>query len=76
VPDEPDSLVLRMLRSISGQLTRVSEDVQDLKLRMTSLETAEASHYASVAGRLDRVEVRLGRFERRPELSDGASLES
>ena len=70
-----DTLVLEPLRAIRGQLDGLSADMRDLKQRVTTLEIAfsnfvatEASHYASLAQRVDRVEERLERIERRLDL--------
>ncbi|MBA3810515.1 MAG: hypothetical protein H0X27_02505 [Caulobacteraceae bacterium] len=64
--DEPDNLVLQMLRRMEAKLDRVIEDVQDLKVRMTNV--AEA--LAGVNRRLDRLELRRDQVERRLELAD------
>jgi len=48
VADEPENLVMRYLRSTDTKLDRVIEDVQDLKVCMTSVEQ-----------RLDHIEKRL-----------------
>lgn len=66
--DEPDNLVLRMLRNIDAKLERVAEDVADIKIRVTSLEVA----LAGVNRRMDRMETRLDRIERRLGLTDPA----
>jgi len=70
--DEPDNLILRMLRSMDEKLDRVIQEVSELKQRVTTLEiqfgafvAAEQGHYASVVARLDRHDVRLDRIERR-----------
>jgi hypothetical protein len=74
---EPDNIVLEHLRHIRGVLDAVRDDMADLKSRMTTLEfsvgnlmSIEASHYAGQSGRLDRVDARLERIERRLELAD------
>jgi predicted nucleic acid-binding Zn-ribbon protein len=71
--DEPDNLVLQFLRRLDQKLDRVVDDVQELKIRMTSMEERLAGVEMSVAGvqrRIDRVETRLDRIERRLELVD------
>jgi archaellum component FlaC len=71
--DEPESLTLRYLPAIDTKLDRVIEDVQDLKVRMTSMERGLASVEMSIAGvqhRIDRVEQRLDRIETRLDLVD------
>ena len=62
--DEPESLTLRMLRDIREVLGRVAEDVAGIKVRVTSLEIA----VAGVNRRLDQVDSRLERLERRAGL--------
>jgi predicted nuclease with TOPRIM domain len=64
--DEPDSLVLNMLRRIDGKMDRVIDDVHDLKVRMSSVEEG----LAGVNRRLDRMDLRVDRIERRLELTD------
>ncbi len=71
--DEPENLTLRYLRSIDTKLDRVIEDVQDLKVPMTSVEQRLAGVEMSIAGvqhRIDRVEQRLDHIEKRLELVD------
>ena len=63
---EPDSIVLAILRKIDQRTERMADDLQDLKVRVTSVEEG----LADVNRRLDRVESRLDRIERRLELSD------
>jgi len=64
--DEPDNIVLAILRKIDQRTERMAEDIQDLKARMTSVEEG----LAGVNRRLDRLEVRVDRIEKRLELSD------
>jgi len=66
--DEPDSIVLAILRKIDQRTERMAEDIHDLKMRMTSVEEG----LAGVNRRLDRLEVRVERIEKRLELSDAA----
>jgi hypothetical protein len=66
--DEPDNVVLMLLRRMDTKLDRVIDDVQDLKIGMTHVEEG----LAGVNRRLDRLEIRLDRVERRLELSDAA----
>jgi len=63
--DEPDSLVLRILRRMDEKLDRIGDDMRELKGRAGALE----ERYASVSRRLDGVELRLDRIERRLELT-------
>jgi archaellum component FlaC len=64
--DEPENIVLIMLRKIDQRTERMADDLQDLKLRMTAVEEG----LAGVNRRLDRLEVRVERIEKRLELSD------
>ncbi len=69
--DEPENLMLVFLRRIDQKLDRIGDDVQDLKLRMTSVEERLAGVEMGLAGvhrRVDRVEARLDRIERRLDL--------
>ncbi len=70
---EPDSIILRYLRQIDSKVDRLSEDMRDVKHRLTTLEESHASLVQAFAGqskRLDRVENRLDRIERRLDLVD------
>jgi predicted nuclease with TOPRIM domain len=64
--DEPDNIVLVMLRRIDAKLDRVGEDVHNLKVRMTSVEEG----MAAMNRRVDRIEERLDRIERRLDLTE------
>jgi hypothetical protein len=64
--DEPDNLVLTLLRRMDQKLDRVIDDVHDLKVRMTSVEEG----LAGIHRRLDRLEIRVDRIERRLELTE------
>lgn len=64
--DQPDSLVLRMLRRMDEKLDLIGADMRELNGRVGALE----ERYASVSRRLDSVELRLERIERRLELSE------
>lgn len=67
--DAPESLILRYLRQIDQKVDRLSEDVHDLKVRMTAVE----ENLAGVQRRIDRVEARLDRIERRLDLADAGA---
>lgn len=62
--EEPDNLVLQLLRRMDTKLDRVLEDVSDLKVRMTHVEEG----LAGVNRRLDRLEARIDRIEQRLDL--------
>ena len=70
--DGPDSLVLRMLRDLTRKVDWVIDDLHDLKVRMTALETYVNSNLGVINARLDRIDTRLDRIERRLELSQHA----
>jgi archaellum component FlaC len=65
---EPDNVVLVLLRKIDERTERMAGDLQDLKVRITSVEEG----LAGVNRRLDRLEGRVERIERRLELTDAA----
>ena len=65
---EPDSIVLAILRKIDQRTERMAEDLQDLKVRVTSV----VEGLAGVNRRLDRLENRVERIEQRLELSDAS----
>lgn len=64
--DQPDNIMLAILRKIDQRTERMAEDLQDLKVRVTSVEEG----LAGVNRRLDRLETRVERIEKRLELSD------
>ena len=65
---EPDNIVLSILRKIDQRTERMAEDLQDLKVGVTSVEEG----LAGVNRRLDRLDHRVERIEQRLELSDAA----
>lgn len=65
--DEPDNIVLA-LRKIDQRTEWMAEDLHDLTVRVTSVEEG----LAGVNRRLDRLEIRFERVEKRLELSDAA----
>lgn len=62
--DQPDNLVLLYLRRIDMKIDRMTDDLNDIKIRVTNVEEG----LAGVNRRLDRSEVRLDRIERRLDL--------
>lgn len=75
--DEPDNMVLTLLRAVRGDIAEVRLDVRELKERVTNLETlignstsTELHHYASLSGRLDRVAGDVERIKVRLDLVD------
>ena len=63
---EPENMMLVLLRKIDERTERMAEDLQDLKVRVTSVEEG----LAGVNRRLDRLDSRVERIERRLELTD------
>jgi chromosome segregation ATPase len=59
-----ESLVLEHLRAIREILDRHTEDLREIKSRLGILE----QQYASLSTRLDRMDERVGRIEKRLEL--------
>ncbi|KRQ03575.1 hypothetical protein [Bradyrhizobium manausense] len=66
--DEPDNIVLALLRKIDQRTERMADDLQDLKVPVTATEEG----LAGVKRRLDRLEIRVDRIERRLELTDAS----
>ena len=64
--DEPDNIVLAILRKLDQRTERMAEDLHDLKVRVTAVEEG----LAGVNRRLDRLEGRIERIEKRLELTD------
>jgi phage shock protein A len=64
--DDPDQVVLILLRRIDERTQRMADDITDLKVRMTAVEEA----LAGVNRRIDRLEQRIERIERRLDLAD------
>ena len=70
---ETENLVLEMLRRIRASQERIELDVNDIKVRTSSVERhlGEAPlQMAAINVRLDRVDERLARVERRLDLTD------
>ena len=65
---EPENMTLVLLRKVDQRTERMADDLQDLKVCMTSVEEG----LAGVNRRLDRLEGRVERIERRLELTDAA----
>lgn len=71
--EEINNLVLRHLQTLREGVSDIKAGQLDIQHRLTLLEQGQAQIYASYAGqseRLDRIESRLGRIERRLELRD------
>ena len=70
---ETENLILEHLRAIRATLDRHSDDLREIKERLGIVETGVGnlgSQYASLSIRLDRLDERVARIERRLELRD------
>jgi len=73
VTDNVESLVLEQLRRINARLDNIEGDIHDLKTRVTALDEHMSGVFIALSGnntRLDRMDDRLARVERRLELRD------
>ena len=64
--EEPDSVVLVLLRRLDAKMDRVIDDLHDVKVRLTAGEEG----LNVVQRRIDRREDRVERIERRLDLVD------
>jgi chromosome segregation ATPase len=70
---ETGNVVLEHLRHIRGAIDGLREDMPEVKQRLGILENQCANleiQYASVFSRLDRMDGRIERIERRLDLTD------
>jgi division protein CdvB (Snf7/Vps24/ESCRT-III family) len=80
--DEPENMVLAWMRRLDAKFDRMGEQMQDIKGRLTNVETAlamVATEVGSMMGAdarmqqsIDRMSDRLERIERRLDLVDTA----
>lgn len=78
--EQTENLVLEILRRIQGDQAAMRDDIRDIKTRLTLMdENLAGVHrdmgnlytlYAAQSGRIDRIEDRLERIERRLELRE------
>jgi polyhydroxyalkanoate synthesis regulator phasin len=69
--EETENLVLDLLRKTRASQERMEQDVADLKVRMSTVENMlgqQQIQLAALNGRMDRLDERLGRIERRLDL--------
>ncbi len=64
--DDPDNIVLVYLRRLDEKVDRIVDEMLDVKVRLTAVEEG----LAGVNRRLDRLEIRVERIERRLDLVD------
>ena len=68
---ETESLILEILKNIQGRLTRIELDIADIKARQSAMEANIGQLYVllgTMSGRMDRLEERVSRIERRLDL--------
>lgn len=73
--DEPQNMVLRYLRNIDACLDRIEHKLDELTTRIGGLERDGAAMKSDIVGlqiRMDNMDRRLSRIERRLELTEGA----
>jgi len=63
---ETDSVVLEHLRHIRGAVDGLRDDMREVKSGLGILE----SQYANISNRMDRLDGRVERIERRLDLTD------
>ena len=69
------NLTYEMMKRLNSKMDTMQFDMDDIKLRTSASEDHMRGVVTSIAGinaRLDRVDTRLGRIERRLDLNDGA----
>lgn len=71
MPDNTDNLVLEHLRHIRARVDKNENDMEDMKMRLSSVERSAALLHLDIAQvnyRLDGFDKRLGTIENRLEL--------
>lgn len=69
--EETENPVLEIMRKVRNSQERTEQDIADLKVRMSSVETMlgqQLIQFATLNTRMDRFDERLGRIERRLDL--------
>lgn len=79
--DDPDNLVLEILRAIWGDIAGIRSDIRDIKTRQTDMsrtiagirrdQADDAEVSAHVQARLDRLQEEVDRINRRLDIVDG-----
>ena len=62
--DQPENLMLIYLRRLDGKMDKLIDDMLEVKQRLGHLE----GQYASISRRVDSLDIRLERVERRLEI--------
>jgi predicted nucleic acid-binding Zn-ribbon protein len=68
--EQTENLVLELLRAMRLDLAQMKDDIRDIKLRLTALESHVANLLSNVLrqnARIDVLDERMGRIERRLE---------
>jgi hypothetical protein len=71
--EETENVVLEMLRRICASQERMERDIVDLKSRVSGIEQVQGQILNLIGGlgvRMDRIEERVSRIERRLDLVD------
>ena len=71
--DNVENIILEQFRRLNARLDRKDAEDLEVKMRLSSIDDHLAGMMMSVAGinsRLDRLEERVGRIERRSDLTD------
>ena len=71
--EQTESLILEILKRMQGDMADIKADVSDIKLRVTATEEHLATMMMSIAGlnsRMDKLDGRVLRIERRLELTE------
>jgi predicted nucleic acid-binding Zn-ribbon protein len=71
--EETESVVLEILKRIQSEMSDMRDDISELKTRATALDEHMGGLIIQVSGnnnRLDRMDERLKRIERRLEIAD------
>ena len=73
--DEPENMAVAWMRRLDAKFDHMTEEMRELKIRMTAAETAIVAVATSTAGlqrSMDRLNDRVERIERRLDLIDVA----
>ena len=68
-----ENLILERLGRMDTRLDTIQADIREIKDRMGNMERQQAdllANYASLSHRLDRLETRIERIERRLDLAE------
>jgi predicted nuclease with TOPRIM domain len=66
MPDDPDNLILNLLRAIRGDISQIKGDIIEIKERLGFLEGS----YASLSRRVDRLGGDVERIKVRLDIVD------